>query len=133
MRIRKPTHSRNKARRISPLAGVDYAALSRKAKFVGSPVHKSVHTWLGNPQLIPKANRSICPEQWRTEKDRKMLEKQLKKAINDGKVSAMHLGGFPKQVWCRIEGRVYEGFLIEQGQGTYKGYPLDQEECPPGL
>lgn len=133
MRIRKPTHSRNKARRVAPLPGLDYAALARTATFVGSPVHKTVHTWLGNPQLIPQANRSICPEEWRTEADRKMLEKELRRAIAQGQVSALHLGGYPKQVWCRIDGRVYEGFLIGQGQGTYKGYPLDAEELPPGL
>lgn len=133
MRIRKPTHSRNKARRVAPLAGVDYAALSRKAKFVGSPVHKSIHTWLGKPQLIPKANRSICPDHWRTKADQEKLQAELRKAIAQRQVCALRLGDFPKQVWCRIDGKVYEGFLVEQGEGTYKGYPLDEDELPPGL
>lgn len=107
--------------------------MAKRVIFQGSAVHKSVHTWLGNPQLIPKANRSVCPEHWRTEEDRLALEKELKQAIAAGKVSSYHEGEFPKQVWCVIGGQAYEGYLIGRGQGTYKGYPLDEEEWPPGL
>jgi len=131
--MRKPQHSRNKARRIAPLEGVKYAALASRAKFKGSPVHKSVHTWLGNPQLIPRSNRSICPEHWRSKDDRKMLEEHLQTALAAGQVSAYHEGEFPKQVWCIIDGQAFEGFLINRELGEYKGYPLDAEEWPPGL
>jgi hypothetical protein len=61
------------------------------------------------------------------------VTKWLKKAIRKGSVSAHWEGGFPRYVWHREDGTVYEARLVNQGKGEYKGYPLNTEEWPQNL
>ncbi len=42
-------------------------------------------------------------------------------------------GRFPRYVWYKDGSTVYEGRLVNQETGEYKGYPLDEEEWPPGI
>jgi hypothetical protein len=57
----------------------------------------------------------------------------LKKAIRSGYVSAHWEGDFPRYVWYREADVVYEGRLVNQGNGQYKGYPLNPWEWPENL
>jgi hypothetical protein len=45
------------------------------------------------------------------------------------------MGGLisPVRVWCRRGDLVYEGRLVNQELGQYKGYPMAAEECPEGF
>lgn len=51
-------------------------------------------------------------------------------AVRDGSVSALFDGDYPRYVWKRVEGRVYEARLSNSGLGQYKGYPIEDHEAP---
>ena len=36
-------------------------------------------------------------------------------------------------MWYENDGTVFEGRLVNRGQGAYKGYPLYAEEWPVGI
>ena len=36
--------------------------------------------------------------------------------------------GFPRYVWYKDGGTVFEGRLVNRGSGSYKGYPLGDDE-----
>lgn len=58
----------------------------------------------------------------------------LQEAIRLGQVSQDPAeAGFPRYVWAYQEDRWFEGRLINAGEGTYKGYPLGDDETPLGL
>ena len=42
-------------------------------------------------------------------------------------------GGFPRYVWYENDGTVFEGRLVNRGNGAYKGYPLYADEWPAGI
>jgi hypothetical protein len=42
-------------------------------------------------------------------------------------------GEFPRYVWYKDSGTVYEARLVNREQGSYKGYPLEPAEWPPGI
>ncbi|MEA2489604.1 MAG: hypothetical protein QOH21_1396 [Acidobacteriota bacterium] len=57
----------------------------------------------------------------------------LSKAIERGAFGALWEGDFPRYVWYKDGSVVYEGRLINQELGEYKGYPLEPGEWPPGI
>ena len=48
----------------------------------------------------------------------------------EGSVSALFDSDYPRYVWKRVEGRVYEARLSNAGLGQYKGYPIEDHEAP---
>ena len=42
-------------------------------------------------------------------------------------------GGFPRYVWYKDGGTIFEGRLVNRGSGSYKGYPLGEDEWPDGI
>jgi len=54
----------------------------------------------------------------------------LREGIRRRCVSQVFEGGFPKYVWTRINGVLYEARHINGPQGTYKGYRLEEFERP---
>ncbi|MGH8910078.1 MAG: hypothetical protein ACRD0K_27180 [Egibacteraceae bacterium] len=48
-------------------------------------------------------------------------------------IGAPWKGDFPRYVWFRQDDDCYEGYLINQELGEYKGYPLKPDECPDWL
>lgn len=40
---------------------------------------------------------------------------------------------FPRYIWYKDAETVYEGRLVNQERGDYKGYPLGRDEWPPGI
>ncbi len=52
------------------------------------------------------------------------------KAVARGDVSADTGGEFPRYIWTRVEGRVYEARLSNASLGQYKGYPIQDFEAP---
>ncbi|WP_291322839.1 hypothetical protein [Desulfonatronospira sp.] len=104
--------------------------LAAKVSYVGSPEHKDTPSFAG-PQPKPRPDASIC--------DRDLAERQeqltewLRAAIEQGAFGELMEGEFPRYVWCKDGDTVYEARLVNSGQGTYKGYPLLQDEWPAGL
>jgi hypothetical protein len=114
---------------VAPPPGKDLVAAARRASYVGSPEHKDMPSFAGQPR--PRADAAIC--------NRSLAERQtqvtrwLKRAIRSGHVSAYWEGDFPRYVWHREAETVYEARLVNQGNGQYKGYPLNPGEWPEDL
>ncbi len=50
-----------------------------------------------------------------------------------GNIGAPWEGRYPRYVWYRHGDVVYEGRLVNQELGQYKGYPIQPSEWPEGL
>ena len=96
--------------------------------YVGSPEHKDTPSFAGPPR--PRGDASICPREYR---DEKLITRWLRAAICDGSTGAPWNGDFPRYVWHKENDTVFEARLVSRGNGTYKGYPLDDDEWPPHL
>ena len=97
--------------------------------YTGSPEHKSYPSFAGEPRLRSDATK--CPKHL---KDQEQLTGWLQQAICQGWVSEdPQSARFPRYVWARHEGIWFEARLVNAEQGTYKGYPLAEDEIPKGL
>ena len=128
MRAPIGTHPRRRSvgTKLSPL---ELVALSEVVKYVGSPEHKDAPSFVGMPK--PRADASICDRA--LGQDRVKVQKWLQTAVARGWVGELRDGRFPRYVWYRDGDVVYEGRLVNQQRGEYKGYPLNNDEWPQGL
>ncbi len=123
--MRAPRRRRPRRREAHVPPGVDLHALARSVKYVGSPEHKDFPSFAGRPAL--RADASCCPREIR---DVEMVTGWLRSAILRGAAGAPWEGGFPRYVWHREGDTVFEGRLVNRGDGSYKGYPLGEDEWP---
>jgi hypothetical protein len=111
-----------------PALGVPADHLERCAQnvaYVGSPEHKSMPSFAGRqPKLRSDASR--CPSDL---KDAAVITGWLATAIRAGLVSEdPGEAGFPRYVWAFQRDMWFEGRLAHEVQGTYKGYPMADDE-----
>ena len=118
-----------KLRRIGVPVGRDLDAVASAATYIGSPEHKDTPSFAGHPQ--PRKTASICDRNLARDRDRP--QQWLELGIRRGTVSDRWEGSFPRFVWCKVGDTVYEARLVNRVQGSYKGWPLSQEEWPPGI
>jgi len=111
-------------RRYVP-GGTDLVALAERAVYRGSPEHKSYPSFAGGPR--PRSDATLCPSGF-TSAD--TLTDWLRDAIRVGNFGALWEGDFPRYVWLVKDGTCYEGRLVNQELGEYKGYPLANGERP---
>ncbi len=123
MRAPKRRHPRKDQRLVSG-PDIDFGALSKRVSYVISAEHKDYLTTAGPGRL--RSDASACPRGL----DFDEVETWLKKAVARGDVSADTGGEFPRYIWTRVEGRVYEARLSNAGLGQYKGYPIHDFEVP---
>ena len=95
---------------------------------MGSPEHKDVPSFAGRPRL--RADASCCP---REITDPNLVTGWLRTAIRRGATGAPWEAGFPRYVWYKDGGTIFEGRLVNRGIGSYKGYPLGDDEWPDGI
>ncbi len=110
-------------------AGVDLDAVAEQASYVGSPEHKDVPSPAGPPAF--RADASRCPPE--IAREWKRITGWLRAAIRQGYTGEFwegHSPPFPRYVWHRREGTVFEGRLVNRELGQYKGYPLERSEWP---
>ena len=112
--------------RSNPPEGVDLANVATRATYVGSPEHKSQRSFAGHPR--PRVDASICDSDLDWQQD--LVTLWLREALLAGDVGAPWESGYPRYVWKRVDDDVYEGRLLNSGNGEYKGYPLRPEEHP---
>lgn len=62
-----------------------------------------------------------------------MIHEWLRSAIRRGATGAPWESGFPRYVWYKDGETVFEGRLVNRGNGSYKGYPLEKDEWPEGV
>ena len=99
-----------------------------RALYVGSLEHKIGRSWLGQGKL--RSDATPCPPHL---KDPNQLTEWLRHAIALGTVSELHEGDFPRYVWFKDGGDLYEGRLVNRELGEYKGYPLLASDEPKGF
>ena len=109
--------------------GTDLDTLAARATYVGSPEHKDAPSFAGPPR--PRGDASICPREYKD--DTELVTGWLRAAIRDGSTGAPWEGDFPRYVWHKENATVFEARLVNRGEGSYKGYPLDDDEWPPHL
>jgi len=126
--MRAPRRRRpRKDDQLVPGPQTDLAGLSGKVSYVISAEHKDYLTSAGPGNL--RSDASACPRGL----DFAEVESWLRAAVRDGTVSAALDSDFPRYVWRRVEGRVYEARLSNAGLGQYKGYPIEDHEAPDWL
>ena len=125
----RATRRRRPRRRVIHIPStVNLDGLADRAVYVGSPEHKDIRSFAGQPRL--RADASICPRGiW----DQEEIQKWLRSAIRRGATGAPWEGVFPRYVWYKEGSVVFEGRLVNRGNGSYKGYPLEKDEWPDGI
>lgn len=108
------------------------------ASYVGSPEHKAKRWWGGLPgartslggvaRRPKKVHTTICPKT--TKRDRDEATLWVREALTAGHYR--YCDGdktYPKHIWHRDDERQFwSGFSVNQEAGTYKGWPISEEE-----
>jgi hypothetical protein len=130
--MRAPRRKRPLPRKISGIlpADVDLNAIATRVAYVGSPEHKAYPSSAGGP--FPRPDASKCDPSFRGRES--MLTEWIRHGIRSQYVSGPWDNGLPRYVWYLDESggvrTVYEARLMNQGNGEYKGYPLNPDEWP---
>lgn len=105
-------------------------ALADRCSYEGSREHKDRRSWLGLPQPRRRLAdiATICPMV--TEEDRRTATEWVKEAIKNHQFDPRDIrNGFPRYIWYRAsDGSYWYGFLMNEGGGKYKGWPISAEE-----
>lgn len=127
--MRSPKRHRPRKRVIiPPPQGLDPSTAAASAKYVGSPEHKDVFSFAGNPK--PRADATICDRSFVNRLGE--INHWLQDAIRNGNTGDW-TGSFPRYAWHREGDVVFEARLVNEINGEYKGYLLKREEWPDGL
>lgn len=124
-----PRHRDPRVRVIHPPPPeVDLDGVAGRVTYEGSPDHKDFPSF-GRPRRR-RHNASPCP---RSIRDPEVVSGWLRDAIRRGVTGKLWEGDFPRYVWYKHEDTVFEGRLVNRGNGTYKGFPLRKSEWPKGI
>ena len=126
--MRAPRRKRPRRRRIEVLPRTGLNDVANRVTYVGSPEQKDFPSFVGPPR--PRTDASLCP---RDITDVEVVSGWLRSAIRRGAVGEDWEGGFPRYVWHKEGGTVFEARLVNRGNGSYKGYPLREDEWPRGI
>lgn len=108
------------------------------ASYVGSKKHKAKKWWDGYPGArIGKDGKAKRPKKLKTticwlvaDRDRMRASGWVRHALKMGQ--ARYYEGdkrYPKHIWYKDkDGQFWFGFLLNLGQGSYKGWPVDESE-----
>lgn len=97
-----------------------------RVTYRGSPEHKTSPSPAG--AFHPRAGNSLCPPALADARGE--LTQWLRAAISDGLAGAPLLNGFPRHAWARQGEQWFEARLTNEGNGEYKGWPVDEDELP---
>lgn len=129
--MRSPGRRRPQRRKMveSVPERVDLADLAESVSYVGSPEHKRHPSFAGPAR--PRADASQCDPSFRNRRDE--IDSWLREGIRSGRVGEPWEGRFPRYVWYRDGGCLYEARLVNRESGEYKGYALQADEWPEGF
>ena len=130
--MRKPRHQRSNAKHRKVQAappGIDVRRVARSSRYVGSPYHKGTRSFAGAVP-DPRPDASLCPRDLARRPG--LIQAWLRAGIRNGHTGAWQKG-YPKYVWYRHNGTVYEARQGSPGSGEYHGYPLQPGEMVRGL
>ena len=126
--MRAPRRNRHRKREMYVPPDIDLDSLANRVTYVGSPEHKDIPSFAGPPR--PRADASLCPREIR---DVEVVTEWLRYAIRQGATGGLWEGDFPRYAWYKHGDTVFEGRLVNRGDGSYKGYPLERREWPAGI
>ena len=127
--MRATKRKRPWVRTIHVQPGVDLDSLAERVRYVGSPEHKDFPSFAG-PPCLRESDATPCP---REIKDPEVVCEWLRAAIRCGATGGLWEGDFPRYVWYKRDNVVYEGRLVNRGDGSYKGYELEEDEWPKNI
>lgn len=90
--MRSPGRRRPLDRSFAVPEGVELQHIAEIVRYVGSPEHKDMPSFAGQPR--PRSDASICPRE--LSRDSERVEGWLKEAIRRGAVGGIWEGGFPR-------------------------------------
>lgn len=125
--VRGSKNRRKVERRYSVPPGTDLEPIAERVHYTGSGEHKRFPSFAGPPRARVRA--SLCPR----DLDLATINGWLRSAVRSGAVGGEWEGMFPRYVWHREGDTVFEGRLVNRGNCSYKGYPLEKEEWPKRL
>ena len=74
-----------------------------------------------------KQRTTICP--LTSKADQQQATQWVRMAIAEGRYRFFEGDkDFPKKIWHRANGQIWCGWCVNQGQGEYKGWPIDERE-----
>lgn len=109
--------------------GVVPADVAERCRHVGSPYHKDVPSFAGTTRA-PRPDASICPRD--LAQARELVEGWLRAAVLAGQHGVWEQE-FPRYIWYREGGIIYEARQGSPGSGEYHGYPLEPWQTVQGL
>jgi hypothetical protein len=122
---------------VPPRAALTAAEIDA-AHYVGSPEHKVTRWWgglpgafIGRDGVAHRPGRQLTTPCLRTiEEQRDEASDWVRRALRAGQCRFDEGDGtYPKPLWYRDDhGQYWFGFAVNQSQGTYKGWPIDEEE-----
>ena len=122
----------NKKRRFAsslPAAGV-LKQFAKAVRYGGKPMHKRNPGDFGlTPPALPRDDKSLC-DNVKVFK-RAEARRLLKEGILRGMISEWDgINGYPKNIWSMTaDGLPLEAILENPGNGTYHGYPLEENDA----
>jgi len=125
--LREPGHRHPAQGRIGPPPpGVDLQRVAEKAVFKGSQEHHRRPGPLGPPRL--RVDATPCDPE--LEGQTELLTGWLRQAIRAGLTSELWENGFPRYVWHKVGGKVYQARHLRSPPGEYKGWRLAADQWP---
>jgi hypothetical protein len=102
----------------------ELVALSRRARYGGSPQHKRNPGDFGLvPPADPRPDKTLCDDAGVLR--RGVAENLLREGMRRGIVSRQRRGGWPQNIWAvTAEGAALEAQLENPASGAYHGYPM---------
>jgi hypothetical protein len=122
------TRFNNKRRFASPRPSEEeLKRLSLLVRYGGNPRHKRHPGDFGlTPPAMPREDKSLCDAIQLF--NRADALKLLRLGAELGMISPWDGTGYPKYIWSMKDGVPVEAILENPGNGTYHGYPLEQND-----
>lgn len=106
------------------------ALLSKLVSYRGSPDHKGYGNSFGFPNTPPRPDASVCDNGITPQ----VAQEWLRASICKGNIYfSLTLEKFPRYVWGKFDGKLYVARLINDGNGEYKGFPVQEPVKVKGL
>lgn len=101
--------------------------LAEKVRYGGNPEHKrNPGDFNLSPPSNPRQAKTLCDEVGIFKRAEALAV--LREGLRRGLVSIQERNGWPQNIWAVVNGRSLQAMLENAEQGTYHGYPLQEDE-----
>ena len=122
------TKFNNKRRFASPRPSQEALdKLALQVRYGGNPAHKrNPGDFNLTPPAMPRSDKSLCDSIQHFQRAEALRLLQL--GAKRGMISQWDGEGYPKHIWSMKDGVPVEAILENAGNGTYHGYPLEEND-----